>query len=117
MAADEMDKQEFSVPDEKSEPTVEGSQDAASNSIVDRVPDGGLRAWLFIVSCFMVECMIWGFAFRRVLRPILYPREAEEFYHSTQLRRVQRLHVVSPTIQSQLRRYVPHFCQVTIADD
>lgn len=30
----------------------------------DDVPDGGFHAWLFIISSFIVEGTIWGFAFR-----------------------------------------------------
>lgn len=29
--------------------------------------DGGLHAWLFVFSAFVLECLVWGFPFRYVL--------------------------------------------------
>lgn len=26
--------------------------------------DGGLHAWLFVFSAFVLECLVWGFPFR-----------------------------------------------------
>lgn len=42
--------------------TRDGKSDVDINFVEDNLPpvDGGLRAWLFVLACSMMEALVWG---------------------------------------------------------
>lgn len=45
------------------EPSDSGEMARRDEAVALHPVDGGLHAWLFVLSSFILECMIWGFPF------------------------------------------------------
>lgn len=68
---DEIEGSHFSAyePEKGLHNAQDGTHDAAHLSDVhdgtERLPpmDGGMEAWFFLAACFVMEALVWGFAF------------------------------------------------------
>lgn len=60
-SANHTEKGQYSPPSG----STDGTSDSDAHDGAQQLPpmDGGMDAWLFLAACFVMEALVWGFAF------------------------------------------------------
>lgn len=88
---------------EKALQTSDNTHQGLRDELVENLPplDGGLNAWLFLAACFVMEALVWGFAFTYGIFQEYYSG-IEEFKNSGNIAVVGTCAMVRP-IESYFR--------------